>query len=249
MNTVSIAVWAALAGLLGLAVGSFLSVVIYRVPAGLSVVSPPSACPRCGHEIRNRHNVPVFGWLVLRGRCYDCHARISARYPLVEAATGALFAAGTARLLSVDRAWLLPAVLYLIALCVIAAMIAVDGNPLPKSIGTASFAVVYALLLLAAAMTGDWWGLARAGIATVGLAVVGIVVPRSRGATHQDARELAQLVAAPVAFLSWWTLGYAAAAVLVLVAGWAALRRDAWAVTAVCCVALAGAAAVFVPVP
>src|SRR3954453_9233125 len=84
--------WAVIAGVLGLAIGSFLNVVIYRVPTGLSVVSPPSACPKCGHEIRNRHNVPVLGWLVLRGRCYDCQAPISARYPLVEAGTGVLFA-------------------------------------------------------------------------------------------------------------------------------------------------------------
>jgi leader peptidase (prepilin peptidase) / N-methyltransferase len=241
--------WALVAGLLGLAVGSFLNVVIYRVPAGLSVVSPPSACPKCGHEIRNRHNVPVLGWLVLRGRCHDCRAPISVRYPLVEAATGALFAAVTARLLLVDRAWLVPAFLYLLVISVIAVMVALDGNPLPASIGSASIAVVYASLLLAAAMTGDWWGLGRAAAATFGLAVVGLVVARASAATLQDARELAQLVAAPVAFVSWWTLGYAAAAALVLAAGWAALRRDAWSVAAVWCVALAAAAAVFVPVP
>ena len=59
--------WVVVAGLLGLAVGSFLNVVIHRVPAGLSIVSPPSRCPSCDHDIRNRHNVPVIGWLVLRG--------------------------------------------------------------------------------------------------------------------------------------------------------------------------------------
>ena len=58
--------------MLGLVIGSFLNVVVHRVPRGESVVSPPSACPRCGTPIRTRHNVPVLGWLVLRGRCYDC---------------------------------------------------------------------------------------------------------------------------------------------------------------------------------
>ena len=85
--------WAVLAGVLGLLIGSFLNVVIYRVPAGESIVSPPSRCPACGAEIRNRHNVPVFGWLVLRGKCFDCKAPISPRYPIVELITGLLFAA------------------------------------------------------------------------------------------------------------------------------------------------------------
>ncbi|MEI6622630.1 MAG: prepilin peptidase, partial [Actinomycetes bacterium] len=81
--------------LFGLAIGSFLNVVIYRVPLGLSVVSPPSACPNCGHEIRGYDNIPVVSWLVLRGRCRDCGHPISARYPLVEAVTGLAFAVAT----------------------------------------------------------------------------------------------------------------------------------------------------------
>jgi leader peptidase (prepilin peptidase)/N-methyltransferase len=81
------------AALLGLAVGSFLNVVIARVPAGESVIRPASRCPACGHTIRARHNVPVFGWLMLRGRCADCAAPISVQYPLIELLTGAAFAA------------------------------------------------------------------------------------------------------------------------------------------------------------
>ena len=106
------AAWAVLAGLLGLAIGSFLNVVIYRVPAGESIVRPASRCPSCGAEIRNRHNVPVFGWLVLRGKCYDCKAPISARYPLVELVTGLLFAAVTLRILHLDLNAAAPAYLY-----------------------------------------------------------------------------------------------------------------------------------------
>ena len=79
--------------LLGACIGSFLNVVVYRLPRGESLIHPGSRCPACGHPIRWYHNIPVFGWLMLRGRCYDCGARISARYPLVEAAVAGLFAA------------------------------------------------------------------------------------------------------------------------------------------------------------
>ena len=83
---------ALLAGLLGLVVGSFLNVVIHRVPLRESVVWPGSHCPACGAEIRATDNVPVLSYLLLRGRCRSCKARIPARYPIVEALTGALFA-------------------------------------------------------------------------------------------------------------------------------------------------------------
>jgi leader peptidase (prepilin peptidase) / N-methyltransferase len=81
------------AGLLGLVVGSFLNVVIYRVPHRRSVVWPASHCPECGEAIEPKDNVPLLSYVLLRGRCRNCKARISARYPLVEALTGALFAA------------------------------------------------------------------------------------------------------------------------------------------------------------
>jgi len=70
--------------LLGAAIGSFANVLIHRIPAGQSIVRPPSSCPRCGHPIRWHDNVPVLGWLLLLGRCRDCKAPISLRYPLVE---------------------------------------------------------------------------------------------------------------------------------------------------------------------
>jgi leader peptidase (prepilin peptidase)/N-methyltransferase len=77
---------------LGAAIGSFLNVVVYRIPAGLSLIHPPSRCPHCLHRLGATENVPVFGWLWLRGRCRWCKTPISMRYPLVEAATGLLFA-------------------------------------------------------------------------------------------------------------------------------------------------------------
>lgn len=81
------------AAALGLAVGSFLNVVIHRVPQGLSIVRPPSRCPSCGTTLAARDNIPLLSWVVLRGRCRTCGAPISVRYPLVELATGVVFAA------------------------------------------------------------------------------------------------------------------------------------------------------------
>lgn len=76
---------------LGSAIGSFINVVVYRLPAGLSVLWPRSRCPHCLHQLGNTENVPVLGWLWLRGRCRHCQSPISIRYPLVEAATGLIF--------------------------------------------------------------------------------------------------------------------------------------------------------------
>lgn len=81
------------AALGGLLVGSFLNVVAYRLPRGESLVRPASRCPGCGHPVRPYDNIPVLSWLLLRGRCRDCDTTIAARYPLVEAATGLLYAA------------------------------------------------------------------------------------------------------------------------------------------------------------
>ena len=82
----------AIAFLFGLLIGSFLNVVAYRLPRGESLVSPPSHCPACGKPVRPRDNIPVLGWLLLRGRCRDCGEPFSWRYPAVELLTGVLFA-------------------------------------------------------------------------------------------------------------------------------------------------------------
>jgi leader peptidase (prepilin peptidase) / N-methyltransferase len=83
----------AFAAIAGLCLGSFLNVVAYRLPAGLSLVTPGSACPGCGSAIRPYDNLPVVSWLALGGHCRACDTSISPRYPLTEALTGALFAA------------------------------------------------------------------------------------------------------------------------------------------------------------
>jgi leader peptidase (prepilin peptidase)/N-methyltransferase len=86
------AILAALAAVLGSCVGSFLNVCAYRLPRGLSLVSPASHCPGCRAPVRLRDNLPVLGWLILKGRCRDCRMPIPPRYPLVELIVGLLFA-------------------------------------------------------------------------------------------------------------------------------------------------------------
>ena len=156
----------------GLMIGSFLNVVIWRVPRGESIVSPPSACPRCGHEIRPRDNLPVIGWLILRGRCRDCGNPISARYPLVELATGVLFAV-TALLTGLS--WLLPAMLYLVAIGIALALIDIDTKRLPNAIVLPSYVVGAVLLALASANPGgesDWGAFVRALIGAAAMFTV-----------------------------------------------------------------------------
>ncbi|CAN5228478.1 A24 family peptidase [soil metagenome] len=170
-----------LVAVLGLAIGSFLNVVAYRVPLGLSVVSPPSACPGCGSEIQPRDNIPVVSWMLLRGKCRHCAEPISARYPIVEAITGAVFVAVALRFLpdvlaassvasAVSSALILVAFLYLGAISVALTAIDLDVHRLPDRIVLPSYAVGAVLLGAAALVGGDGVALAR------GLAGAGILV-------------------------------------------------------------------------
>jgi len=153
-------------GVLGLLVGSFLNVVIWRVPRGESVVSPPSHCPACGKEVRPRDNIPVVSWLLLRGRCRDCREPISVRYWLVEAATSAAFVATTLRL-GLDAA--LPAFLYLAAISVALALIDIDTQRLPNAIVLPSYVVGVVLLGAAAVGQSSYGDLLRAGLGMAAL--------------------------------------------------------------------------------
>ncbi|ROP26829.1 prepilin peptidase [Pseudokineococcus lusitanus] len=188
-------------GLLGLLVGSFLNVVVHRVPAGESVVAPPSACPRCGHRLRSRDNVPVLSWLVLRGRCRDCRAPISVRYPLVELGTAVLLA-----LTAWHLGWspVLPAFLYLGCVAVALAAIDLDTHRLPDAIVLPSYVVGAVLLLVAAAATGEWDALVRAAVGGAGLWLLyfGVAVARPGGMGFGDVK-LAGLLGMHLAFLGW----------------------------------------------
>ncbi|TFC35446.1 A24 family peptidase [Cryobacterium sp. TMT2-42-4] len=160
-------------GLLGSLIGSFLNVVIFRVPAGRSIVSPESACGGCGARIRPWDNVPVFSWLALRGRCRDCKVHISARYPLVELGTAVFFAGVAAWVLSgvstisitgfgsttglamAAALVTLVAFLYLAGVSISLAMIDLDTHTLPNRIVLPAYPVATVLLGAAAMMTGE----------------------------------------------------------------------------------------------
>ncbi len=166
----------------GLAIGSFLNVVIYRVPLGLSVVKPPSACPNCYREIRPYDNIPVLSWLILRGRCRDCSTPISIRYPLVEAACAVLFAA-VAWHLGVN--WSVPAYCALMAGLLALALIDLDHLRLPKTLVWIHLATVGALLVVPTAIYEQWHALLIAVICSIGWAlmffVINFVSPRLLG--------------------------------------------------------------------
>lgn len=156
-------------GLFGLIFGSFLNVVIYRVPRGESIVAPRSRCPSCGTTLGALDNIPVVSYVVLRGRCRTCQAPISAQYPIVELSTAGLFAGTAARF---GSSWALPAYVVLAAGLLVLAAIDLEQGKLPKQIVYLVTALVGALLLLASGETGDWRRLviaACAGAAWFGL--------------------------------------------------------------------------------
>lgn len=160
---------AGLSGLLGLGVGSFLNVVIWRLPQGLSVVSPPSACPSCGSRLKPWHNVPVVSWLLLRRKCAFCSTPISARYPLVELLTGVMYAGAV---LMVGIQWVLPALWYFLAVGIALTFIDIDLKILPDRIVLPSYLIMLLLLSLASyspAGASDWGSLGRAAIGAFSL--------------------------------------------------------------------------------
>ena len=193
-----------LIGVFGLVIGSFLNVVIYRVPREESLVSPGSHCPSCDVPIKGRHNVPVLSWLVLRGRCASCKTRISPRYPLVEAGTAALFVAITVHFgLSAQ----LPAYLYLAAVGITLLMIDVDLRQLPNSIVLPSYVVGVLLLMPAGAVDGDWSQAVRAlaGMAALWAIYFALAIAYPLWMSFSDAN-LAGLLGLYLGWLSWGAL-------------------------------------------
>ena len=146
--------WVPAVLVVGLLVGSFLNVVVHRVPAGLSIVRPGSACPGCGHAVRARDNVPVVSWLVLHGRCRDCSVGIPVRYPLVEAGTGVLFVAIAVQLDRLGQLSALAACLVVAGAGVALALIDLEHGRLPFPI-TGVAAVLAVLGLVVGGWDGD----------------------------------------------------------------------------------------------
>jgi leader peptidase (prepilin peptidase)/N-methyltransferase len=169
-------------GVLGILIGSFLNVLIHRVPIGESIVTPPSACPACHTPIRPRDNIPVVSWLVLRGRCRHCGAPISARYPFVEAFTGVLFAVVGARF---GFHIIVPAVLVFTAASIALAAIDLEHRRLPDRIVFPTLALEAALLVLAGVVDDRPRSIVMAAvgaaIAAGFLFVVWFAVPKALG--------------------------------------------------------------------
>jgi leader peptidase (prepilin peptidase)/N-methyltransferase len=230
-DTVDAVVTVAVCAVVGLVVGSFVNVVIARVPEGRSVVRPGSQCPRCGAPIAPRDNIPVVSWLLLRGRARCCAGRISLRYPLVELATGAAFAlvaawattTWTPSLLGEDpetaaadsllppawhgAVWPLPAFLYLAAVSIALTVIDLDTYRLPFWIVVPSWWAGGALLGGAALLLGHPAAVARmlaGGLALWGLyRLLHAVYPPGMG--YGDVR-LAGLLGMYLAWLDWGAL-------------------------------------------
>jgi leader peptidase (prepilin peptidase)/N-methyltransferase len=160
---------------LGLLVGSFLNVVIHRVPLGISVVFPPSHCPNCEMSIKPWDNVPILSYLVLRGRCRGCSTSISLRYPAVELVTGLLFMAIAWRF--GQSWWTLVHCLFAAAL-IAAAMIDFDHQIIPDGISLGGLVVAMAVVPMTSTIYGEPWGgaLIRSAMgASVGAGVLWLV--------------------------------------------------------------------------
>lgn len=218
------------AGVFGALIGSFLNVVVYRVPAGRSIVSPPSACGSCGTEIKGYDNIPVVSWLVLRGRCRTCRSAISVRYPLVEAATAAAFAlvawwfwAGpqapehsSAPALAAGVLTVV-AFLYLTAISIALALIDLDTHRLPNAIVLPSYLVGAVLLGTAAIVGGDPTALLRAAIGAAALFLFYLVLAlvRPDGMGFGDVK-LAGVLGLFLGYLGWAPLAVGAFAAFLL---------------------------------
>jgi leader peptidase (prepilin peptidase)/N-methyltransferase len=187
--------------LFGLAVGSFLNVVIYRVPRHESIISPRSRCPTCASPIKEYDNIPVISWLVLRGRCRNCQAAISPRYLVVELIGGALFGGLAARM---GYVWQLPA--YLVFLSSLLALSCIDLEllVLPKKVIYPTLVLVTTLLVIASATINDWDRMLIGAICAAAWFVVFFIMnfasPRVLG--FGDVR-LAPLLGLALGWLGW----------------------------------------------
>jgi len=165
----------------GLVFGSFLTVVVHRVPAGESIVRPRSRCPSCGTQIRSSDNIPVLSWILLGGRCRSCGTRISVIYPLTELATGALFVAAA---LAFDGLWVAVMMAPFLGLLLVLSVIDIRHKIVPNRLVYPSF-LIFAGYLVVAALTGEGVDLLRALIGCLaygsGLLVIALISPKGMG--------------------------------------------------------------------
>lgn len=183
--------------LLGLIVGSFLNVCIHRLPLRQSVVGGRSACPKCGRQIRAWENIPIVSWLALRGRCAGCRQPISVRYPVVEAATALVFAAGAAVF---GPSWLLVSRLAFASALIVLFVIDLEHRILPNVITIPGiFAGLVSSAFLPPGLTSAVIGAAACGL---GLWGMGELVSRALGKEALGFGDV-KMIAMMGAFLGW----------------------------------------------
>jgi len=199
-----------ISGLYGLLFGSFLNVVIHRVPLGQSVTKPRSRCPQCESELAWHDNVPVLSWLVLRGSCRTCAEPISARYPLVELITAVGFVAVS---LSVGANWVLPSYLMFVAVLVALSGIDIDTRTIPNKLlypaGFAGAALLVGGSLLDGSAEDLIWAAAGAALGFAVLFAIWFVAPGGMG--YGDVRLSAYLGM----YLGYQSLGHVAVGIFI----------------------------------
>lgn len=211
------------AGLFGLVIGSFLNVVVYRVPAGVSLLRE-SRCPSCEAPVKPWQNIPIVSWIALRGKCAACGAPISARYPLVEAATAGAFVAVTWFALEHGRALpliaaiaVLIALLYLAAISIALTLIDLDTHRLPNAIVLPGYVVLAVLFLLACAFGAPWEALFRSLVGGAALFAFYFVLRLIRpGGMGGGDVKLAGVLGAALGWIGWSALIVGAFAAFVL---------------------------------
>lgn len=200
------AFWVAVASLFGLLFGSFLGLVVYRVPRKESILKPRSRCPGCGTELRAIDNVPVLSWLALRGRCRTCKTKISARYPAAELLTAGLWGLAAARLGACDGCRAMDAVAFLPFLWALVALSLIDleHKLIPSRLLYPALAAGVVLLAIAAATGPGWGAFGRAALAGLAsFAVFNVIHFISPGGMGYGDVRLSGLIGLYLGYLGW----------------------------------------------
>jgi len=193
---------------LGAAIGSFLNVVVYRIPAGLSLLYPPSRCPKCLQRLKAYDNVPVLGWLWLKGRCRYCQTSIAVRYPLVEVVSGILFVLA---FWAFHLSWLTVSYWAFFSWLLALALIDLDTMTLPNSLTQSGLVVglIFQAIVgwagsssLSGAMSQVWVGILGAVVGILVFDVITIVASIGFGKTAMGGGD-AKLAALMGVWLGW----------------------------------------------
>jgi leader peptidase (prepilin peptidase) / N-methyltransferase len=206
--------------LFGLAIGSFLNVVIYRLPRGESLAKPPSHCPNCNTELKPSDNIPILSWIILRGHCRYCQQPISVRYPVIELLTGSAYV-GIAAAMGWSSA-LIP-VLLVVSITIVALAVTFDHQPIPLSLVMVGFAACAALALVAVANSDN----ARIGWAALGALAISAAFAGIATVIKVELRRPLMVVLSV-----GWTVGWFLPLGIFMLAGWTLIAGAGIAIAA-----------------